>query len=222
MIEPSLLEKPLSSPSSLSRLKKAQILADRVVKVFPFAFLVFSTMALAVAGLYMYQAYDSLVNNWPSPSASLNSSLLCFLVVAGGMLLCLAGWRFPVLRLTGWQILLIILGASLGLYFSSQHVSYQTTCCQVAYLIGRGYPFTALRFSFAPNTALPYSWDQINELIGHHSDQITQDIAWHAVITNSLFYANTVLIPVVLLGCMLRIFGVLVRRKKAHATSRRA
>ncbi|HEY7347757.1 MAG TPA: hypothetical protein VH599_05515 [Ktedonobacterales bacterium] len=175
-------------------------------KILAITLLVFSILALTAAILF-----DDLLADPFSPVGSQPTSLLYLLVVAGGSLLLAAGWRFPAARLTLWQSALILLGISLGLAFSLQHVAYQYTCCMFAYQIGYGYPFPAAVHSFVSENYL--SWSQVYALMRQHPNLIDQRLAWPSVIANSMFYAHAVLIPVVTLRAGLRLFARFAHRQ---------
>ncbi|GHO70675.1 hypothetical protein KSC_095670 [Ktedonobacter sp. SOSP1-52] len=213
-------DKPSPDASQPSFFKRLQMLAGKGAKVFPIAFLVLSAIAFIVATLVVSNDYDPLTVHVDS-SALLRIALFCPLVIAVGMVLVLGRRRFSVLRLNYWQIFLIVLGAGLGLYLSYQHILYHRVCCDIVYTEARGYPLGASIFSWEPTHSPPYSWNEIDALIGQHSGQVGQVIDWPTIFANGMFYANATLILVVTLRCMLYLPGRFIGRKKARVSLQR-
>jgi hypothetical protein len=178
--------------------------SERLSKIVALLVLVCSLLAVPITAFYDPMFAD------PSEPVGSYPVLFCLLVIAGGSLLLAAGWRFPALRLTWWQVALILLGSCLGLGFSLPHVAYQNACCMFGYQIGQGYPFPAVVFSLVSENDL--SWNQVYALMRQHPDQFTQQIAWPVMIADSMFYAHLTLIPVVLVGVGLRLVGRIARR----------
>jgi FKBP-type peptidyl-prolyl cis-trans isomerase len=196
--QPDHVEKRSYHPSLLAPFKNRQIRVLPFIKAsFFYVFPLFSALALNVAAIYLV---DALVSNGEAPPASLSASLLCFLILAIGFLLVLAGWRFPFLRLTFWQIVLLLLGAALGTGVSVQYIAYHATCCNVAYIVGQGYPFTVLRSSTDPD----------------FPGQIFQQWSGHSLFTDVLFYANATLILLVPLRLSLRPLVRFIRRNASQ------
>ncbi len=164
------------------------------------ALLVFSILALPFVAFY-----DNSFAEPGYPAETHAPSLLCLLVIAGGALLLLAGWRFSALRLTLWQTAVIVAGIWLGLWVSLPHVTYERACCMFAYQIGQGYPFTAVTFSLLSANSL--SWGQVHELLRLHPDALKQDIALPGAIADSVFYGQITLIAVMMLRAGLRFVG---------------
>jgi hypothetical protein len=178
--------------------------AEQPANIVAILLLVFSLLAVLITVFYEPLFAD------PSEPVGSYPILLCLLVIAGGSLLLAAGWRFPALRLTWWQVGVILLGICLGLAFSLQHIAYHDACCEFSYQIGQGYPFPAVVFSFVSVDSLP--WNQVYAALRQHPDQVTQQIAWPGMIANSMFYAHLTLIPVAILGVWLRRLGRFARR----------
>lgn len=179
---------------SLSRRSR---ITDIAARIFSATFLTLSVLALVIAG-----GYACNLDQYTQPSRlmtllSLIEGLLCFLVIVGGMELYRRTLRSPASRLTFWYILLIILVAGLGLFFSFQGDSYQTACCNIVYHVGRGFPLAVLRLSYEPDTETRYSWGQVDELIAQHPAQVHQEMNWLAVVVNALFFVHAALIAIV-------------------------
>jgi hypothetical protein len=200
MAHSSLIGKPSQRPPSLSLLQVSEWLSTIVTVLL----LVFSFLALPVTAFY-----DQMFSDLAEPMGS-HPTVPCLLVIVGGSLLLVAGWRFPALRLTWWQVGVILLGICLGLGFSLQHVAYQDACCMFGYQIGQGYPFPAVEFSYVSEYSL--SWNQVYAMLRQHPDEVTRQIAWPGMIANSMFYAHLTLIPVAILGVWLRRVGRVARR----------
>lgn len=198
MLQSTLAEKPA---------KRLFLKGEQVLTLtFTIALLALSALTCLVAAGYLTEAGS------PDPAAQPGASLLCLLVVAGGSLVLVAGWRLFLLRLKLWQIVLIIPGAGVGLALSLQHLAYKATCCMVAYMVGYGYPFTAIRYAIAPDN--PLSWQQVFMLIQQHSNQIDQELAWHSIIADAILYAHMTLIAVVLLRVLFFLPGYLRKANK--------
>lgn len=168
--------------------------------------LFFSILALPVVAFY-----DNSFAEPGSPAETHAPALLCLLVIAGGALLLVAGWRFSALRLTLWQAVVIVFGIWLGLWASQPHVTYEHACCMFAYQIGQGYPFTAVTFSLLSENSL--SWGQVHELMRQHPDALKQNIALPGAIADSVFYGQITLIAVVILRSGLRFVGRFARKR---------
>lgn len=198
MLQSTLVEKPS---------KRLFPKGERVlVLTFTIMLLVFSALTCLVAAGYLTEIGS------PNPAAQPGASLLCLLVVAGGSFVLLAGWRFSILRLKLWQIALIIPGAGVGLALSLQHLAYRATCCMVAYMVGYGYPFTAIKYSIAPDN--PLSWHQVFTLIQQHSNQVYQELAVHSIIADAVLYAHITLFVVVLLRVLLFFAGYFIKANR--------
>lgn len=198
MLQSTLVEKP--SKSLFSK-------GERVLTLtFTITLLAFSALTCLVAAGYLTEIGS------PNPAAQPSASLLCLLVVAGGSSVLLAGWRFPILRLKLWQIPLILLGAGVGLALSLQHLAYHATCCMVAYMVGYGYPFTAIKYSIAPDN--PLSWHQVFTLIQQHSNQVYQELAGYSIIADAILYAHIALFAVILLRVLLFLPGYLIKANR--------
>lgn len=201
MLQSTLVEKPS---------KRLFLKGERALALtFTITLLAFSALTCLVAAGYLAETGS------PNPAAQPSASLLCLLVVAGGSFILLAGWRFSLLRLKLWQIVLIVFGAGVGLALSLQHLAYKATCCMVAYMVGYGYPFTAIKYSIAPDN--PLSWHQVFTLIQQHSNQVYQELAWHSIIADTILYAHITLAVVILLRVLFFLPGYFIKRKGKHA-----
>ena len=191
MAQSSLDEGRVSHSVGRNPLKALRLLARTLTIVF----LVLGFLALAEVFLYQNDVPFPI-----DPGNGLNVAFVYFLVIAGGLGLLLAGWRYPALRLNFWQGLYIVLGAGLASWLNLQYVSYQYICCMYGYEIGYGYPIGSIWYVFVTDTRL--SWNQVYAMIQHHSPLITRVISWPATLANSIFFLNACLLLTIALRLM--------------------
>jgi hypothetical protein len=197
----SLVGGPLQSRFLQSLSKTAQALA----LLGSISLFVFSVLALLMTLLFSGTFVEP-----PEPPPAQTTLLLCVFVVAGGTLLLAAGWRYGLLRLGLWQLVLIALGVGVGLWFTLQQAMYQDACCMFSYQIVYGAPFPGLTRSIVLEN--PLSWDQVYQLLRQHPDQFTSQIAGPGMLADVAFYAHLTLIPAALLGTGLRLVRRLAQR----------
>jgi len=201
------LSSPVGSPWQSRSLQSLSKAAQAFALLGSISLFVFSVLALL-----MILLFSGTFVKPPEPPPAQTTLLLCVFVVAGGTLLLAAGWRYGLLRLNLWQLLLVALGVGVGLWFTLQQVVYQDACCMFGYQIVYGAPFPGLTRSIVLEDSL--SWGQVYQLLGQHPEQFTSQIAWPGMLADVAFYAHLTLIPVALLGAVLRLVKRLARREQ--------
>jgi hypothetical protein len=149
----------------------------------------------------------------PLLDASSDTILLFEFVVVGGLLLFWVGHRFFSLHLRIWQIVLIVFGLGVGLWFGGQPVRYHEICCEFAYTVGQGYPFIVLKHGMVMDTLL--SQGQADAFMQDHPNQVWWDVDWWNILANGVFYAYASFITVIGLGGLVSLFTRSRARSKA-------
>lgn len=145
--------------------------------------------------------------------------LLFELVVGGGLVLFWLGRRFFSLRLHVWQLALMVLGLSLGLWLGLQPVRYHEVCCMFGYTVGQGYPFVALRHGMILNVLV--SPGRADALMQQQPNQVWHEIIWYKLLANGLFSAYASLVPVLGLGYIVRLCTRLRTRAEVQKSGTR-